>query len=109
MIKKLDILSPEVRALAVFCFLSCPCVAGGCASPCPRPPQSAPHKHYVAFRYAPPLTETAVDSLVADGVQRVVLFSQVCFKACAGVCVILCGSVFALSLCMAFLVCAYVC
>jgi protoheme ferro-lyase len=39
--------------------------------------QTGPHKHYVAFRYAPPLTEETLDAIVADGVQRVVLFSQV--------------------------------
>lgn len=39
-------------------------------------PESAPHKHYVAFRYAQPLTETALDQMKADGVQRAIAFTQ---------------------------------
>lgn len=39
-------------------------------------PQTAPHKHYVAFRYAPPLTHTALEAMKADGVTRAVAFSQ---------------------------------
>ena len=39
-------------------------------------PSTAPHKTYVAFRYANPLTETCLDEMKADGVQRAVAFSQ---------------------------------
>jgi ferrochelatase len=39
-------------------------------------PQSAPHKPYVAFRYAQPLTETALAEMRADGVQRAIAFTQ---------------------------------
>lgn len=40
-------------------------------------PQTAPHKHYVAFRYANPLTEHALRQMKQDGVTRAVAFSQV--------------------------------
>jgi ferrochelatase len=39
-------------------------------------PASAPHKPYVAFRYAEPLTETCLDEMKRDGVKRAVAFSQ---------------------------------
>jgi len=39
-------------------------------------PQSAPHKPYVAFRYASPLTEDMLAELKRDGVKRAVAFSQ---------------------------------
>ena len=39
-------------------------------------PETAPHKPYVAFRYAEPLTETCLEEMKADGVQRAVAFSQ---------------------------------
>ncbi|BEJ18015.1 hypothetical protein CspHIS471_0702920 [Cutaneotrichosporon sp. HIS471] len=39
-------------------------------------PESAPHKAYVAFRYADPLTETCLEEMRADGVQRAVAFTQ---------------------------------
>lgn len=39
-------------------------------------PESAPHKAYIAFRYVQPLTETALDEMRADGVQRAVAFTQ---------------------------------
>lgn len=39
-------------------------------------PQTAPHKPYVAFRYAKPYTDMCLDQLEADGVKRVVLFTQ---------------------------------
>ncbi len=39
-------------------------------------PSTAPHKPYVAFRYARPLTEEALEQMAADGVQRVVAFTQ---------------------------------
>ncbi|GBL51458.1 ferrochelatase hem15 [Candidozyma auris] len=39
-------------------------------------PESAPHKPYVAFRYAKPLTEDMLVKLKEDGVKRAVAFSQ---------------------------------
>ena len=39
-------------------------------------PSTAPHKPYVAFRYARPLTEEMLDELAADGVTRAVAFTQ---------------------------------
>lgn len=39
-------------------------------------PSTAPHKAYVAFRYASPLTEEAVSEMKRDGVERAVAFSQ---------------------------------
>lgn len=39
-------------------------------------PETAPHKFYIAFRYANPLTEDALTQMKADGVQRAVAFSQ---------------------------------
>jgi len=39
-------------------------------------PETAPHKHYIAFRYANPLTEEALLQMKADGVERAVAFSQ---------------------------------
>lgn len=39
-------------------------------------PESAPHKHYVMFRYANPLTEDTLKQMKADGVTRAVAFSQ---------------------------------
>ncbi|WVR08940.1 ferrochelatase [Kwoniella sp. DSM 27419] len=39
-------------------------------------PESAPHKPYVAFRYAEPLTETCLEEMKRDGVKRAVAFSQ---------------------------------
>lgn len=39
-------------------------------------PESAPHKAYVAFRYAEPQTEEALAQMKADGVERAVAFSQ---------------------------------
>jgi ferrochelatase len=39
-------------------------------------PESAPHKHYVFFRYADPLTEQSLKQMKADGVTRAVAFSQ---------------------------------
>ncbi len=31
-------------------------------------PATAPHKHYIAFRYADPLTESALDEMARDGI-----------------------------------------
>ncbi|WFD38462.1 uncharacterized protein MJAP1_001415 [Malassezia japonica] len=39
-------------------------------------PATAPHKAYVAFRYARPLTEDCMDELASDGVTRAVAFTQ---------------------------------
>ncbi|GAA6043570.1 hypothetical protein JCM8097_005257 [Rhodosporidiobolus ruineniae] len=39
-------------------------------------PDTAPHKAYVAFRYAQPLTETCLDEMRRDGVERAVAFTQ---------------------------------
>lgn len=39
-------------------------------------PGTAPHKPYVAFRYADPLTEETLEQMKQDGVKRAVAFSQ---------------------------------
>jgi len=39
-------------------------------------PETAPHKAYIAFRYAAPMTEDCVAQMKADGVTRAVAFSQ---------------------------------
>jgi ferrochelatase len=39
-------------------------------------PETAPHKPYVAFRYAPPFARDALRQMQADGVQRAVAFTQ---------------------------------
>lgn len=39
-------------------------------------PSSAPHKPYVMFRYAEPLTETCLDEMRRDGVKRAIAFTQ---------------------------------
>ena len=39
-------------------------------------PETAPHKHYVMFRYAAPLSEETLLQMKADGVERAVAFSQ---------------------------------
>ncbi|RZF44962.1 hypothetical protein LSTR_LSTR001923 [Laodelphax striatellus] len=46
-------------------------------------PETAPHKHYTAFRYVEPMTETALTELENDGVERAVLFSQYPQYSCA--------------------------
>jgi len=38
--------------------------------------RAGPHKHYIAFRYADPLTEEAVATMLADGVEHIVAFTQ---------------------------------
>ncbi|ODO06148.1 ferrochelatase [Cryptococcus wingfieldii CBS 7118] len=50
--------------------------AGMCALLDELNPESAPHKPYVAFRYAKTLTETTLAAMKADGVKRAVAFSQ---------------------------------
>ena len=39
-------------------------------------PATAPHKAYVAFRYANPLTEVTAQEMKRDGVKRAVAFTQ---------------------------------
>ncbi|GIY28677.1 ferrochelatase, mitochondrial [Caerostris extrusa] len=39
-------------------------------------PETAPHKHYVGFRYAKPLTEDSLLEMEKDGVENAVGFSQ---------------------------------
>ncbi|CAG8645998.1 14358_t:CDS:2 [Ambispora leptoticha] len=39
-------------------------------------PESAPHKSYIAFRYAPPLTETTIVEMQKDGIERAIAFTQ---------------------------------
>lgn len=39
-------------------------------------PATAPHKAYVAFRYARPLTEDCLEEMKKDGVERAVAFTQ---------------------------------
>jgi ferrochelatase len=39
-------------------------------------PETAPHKAYVAFRYARPLTEAAAKQMQEDGVKRAIAFTQ---------------------------------
>jgi ferrochelatase len=38
-------------------------------------PETAPHKSYVAFRYAAPLTNESLQQMIHDGVERAVAFS----------------------------------
>ncbi|XP_063929343.1 ferrochelatase, mitochondrial isoform X2 [Zophobas morio] len=46
-------------------------------------PNTAPHKHYVAFRYVPPYTKDAFTELERDNVERAVIFSQYPQYSCA--------------------------
>jgi protoheme ferro-lyase len=39
-------------------------------------PETAPHKSYVAFRYARPMTEACLDEMRKDGVRRAIAFTQ---------------------------------
>ncbi|ORZ20704.1 ferrochelatase [Absidia repens] len=39
-------------------------------------PETAPHKHYIAFRYVKPFTQHALEEMKADGVERAVVFTQ---------------------------------
>lgn len=39
-------------------------------------PESAPHKFYVGFRYANPLTEDAIKQMTKDGIERGIAFTQ---------------------------------
>lgn len=46
-------------------------------------PQTAPHRFYVAFRYANPKSEDALQRMRADGVKRAVAFTQYPQFSCA--------------------------
>ncbi len=46
-------------------------------------PETAPHKYYIAFRYASPLTEDALAEMARDGVTRAVAFTQYPQFSCA--------------------------
>ncbi|ORX54368.1 ferrochelatase [Hesseltinella vesiculosa] len=39
-------------------------------------PETAPHKHYIAFRYVQPSTQAALEEMKKDGVERAVVFTQ---------------------------------
>lgn len=39
-------------------------------------PTTAPHKHYIGFRYAAPLTEDALFEMESDGIENAVAFTQ---------------------------------
>ncbi|KAI9256438.1 ferrochelatase [Phascolomyces articulosus] len=39
-------------------------------------PETAPHKHYIAFRYVEPFTDTALQQMKEDKVERAVVFTQ---------------------------------
>ena len=39
-------------------------------------PETAPHKFYVSFRYAPPFADDALQAMKADGITRAVAFTQ---------------------------------
>ncbi|XP_029656120.1 ferrochelatase, mitochondrial [Octopus sinensis] len=39
-------------------------------------PQTAPHKYYVGFRYAPPLAEDSIEEMENDGIERAIAFTQ---------------------------------
>jgi len=46
-------------------------------------PQTKPHRHYVGFRYAHPLTEDTLEAMERDGITRAVAFSQYPQYSCA--------------------------
>ncbi|KAJ1980963.1 ferrochelatase hem15 [Dimargaris xerosporica] len=46
-------------------------------------PETAPHKYYIAFRYANPLTETALAQIKRDNIKRVVAFTQYPQHSCS--------------------------
>ena len=46
-------------------------------------PDTAPHKYYISFRYASPLTEDALQEMDKDGVTRAVAFTQYPQFSCA--------------------------
>jgi len=46
-------------------------------------PQTAPHKFYIGFRYAAPLTETAIEQIEEDQPEHMVAFTQYPQYSCA--------------------------
>lgn len=46
-------------------------------------PETAPHKHYVAFRYVDPLTSETLQKIEEDGIEQTVIFSQYPQYSCA--------------------------
>uniref|UniRef100_A0A1B6DVF2 Ferrochelatase n=1 Tax=Clastoptera arizonana TaxID=38151 RepID=A0A1B6DVF2_9HEMI len=46
-------------------------------------PDTAPHKYYVGFRYADPLTDLTLEEIEKDAPERVVIFSQYPQYSCA--------------------------
>lgn len=46
-------------------------------------PETAPHKYYVGFRYAEPLTEDALQEIAEDGAEHTIIFSQYPQYSCA--------------------------
>ncbi|XP_054162405.1 ferrochelatase, mitochondrial-like [Oppia nitens] len=46
-------------------------------------PDSAPHKFYVGFRYAKPLTEEAIETMERDGVKNAIAFCQYAQYSCS--------------------------
>ena len=46
-------------------------------------PHTAPHKPYIAFRYAEPLTTTAVQQMQKDGITRAIAFTQYPQHSCS--------------------------
>ncbi|XP_055315842.1 ferrochelatase, mitochondrial [Sitodiplosis mosellana] len=46
-------------------------------------PETAPHKHYVGFRYVNPFTEDTLEQIEKDTPERVVIFSQYPQYSCA--------------------------
>lgn len=46
-------------------------------------PSTAPHKHYVGFRYVNPMTEDTLAKIEEDAPERVVIFSQYPQYCCA--------------------------
>lgn len=45
-------------------------------------PESAPHKAYVGFRYANPLTEITLEQMEKDNLERAVAFTQYPHYSC---------------------------
>lgn len=39
-------------------------------------PETGPHKHYIGFRYAHPLTEDTIDQMYSDGIEHAIAFTQ---------------------------------
>lgn len=46
-------------------------------------PATAPHKHYVGFRYVNPMTEDTLEQIERDAPERVIIFSQYPQYSCA--------------------------